>query len=382
MLKRLGNKQFLLQLVKRMIVGTLLPAFLLCFCFKAFATGNQDWSTEREEIIHRQDELNIEEQKLLSELRELQIKAEALKLKLDNLAQQIVNHNQRMKELNKDLDTLKIDLQTARQELVKIIRNYYYTGSYAYLEVIFDAQSWGDMLIRFEMINRLVAHNQKHIAAVIKLENQLASTRSELEQEKREAQQAYEEQKEQSELLAQAQLEKEQALNHAQSVSQELYQKLLQVEQSWSSVFPAIDTLLLSLPELPWFSVTPDRVHFDFLTGQMIIEVSEKTLNSHFSKLNSKLASIKVLVEQDQLTLRCVEEFPVDLIGSLVMENKAVRFEPETLVIDGLPVQKETISLLTKEYDLFLDISKVQSGYSLAKIELLPGMIRFRVNMN
>jgi len=381
MLKSLGSQQFFSLLMKRMIVGTLLPAFLLCCCFKAFATGNQNWTMEREELLHRQDELKKEEERLLAEMWELQLRAEALKIQLEQLGEEIAKHTQRMEELDKELAVLQGNLQIARQDLARVLKNYYYTGSNAYLEVILTSQSWGDLLIRLELVSRLVAYNQKHIRTVTELEKQLVSKQTELAEIKAATEKTYQEQKERSELLAQAQREKQQALNYAQGVSLELYQKLVQIEQNWNAVFPAIDTLLSSLSQLPWFSVKPDKMSLDIFTGQTVIEVSENNLNKHFSKLNLGPASVNVTIGKDQLTLTCEEEARIELTGRLVMENKAVRFAPDLLLIEGLPVQQATLELLSQEYDLYLDLSKLPAGYKLTKIELLPGLVRFKVRI-
>ncbi|MGI6332524.1 MAG: murein hydrolase activator EnvC family protein [Zhaonellaceae bacterium] len=380
MLKK-ASKQLLLLLVKRIFVGTILPAFLFCFCFAVpvLSLEHEDWKEGREEIIRQQDELKEQEILLLLEMRELQIKAEALKLQLKSLEEEIANHSRRINQLNKELAILSVDLATARLELAKVLKYYYYTGPNAYLEVIFTSQSWGDLLIRLEITKRLVEHNQKHIATVGMLEKKLASKKSELEKEKKAAEQAYEEQKVRSEMLAQAQLEKEKALAYAQDISQELYQKLVVLERSWSDVFPALDTLLRTIPKLPWFSLTPDKINFNWLTGQTLVEVSQSTINNHFSKLDAKWQSLNVTIGQDKLTLHSVEGSTIELTGGLVIENKKVRFKPESLVIDGLPVQEQTLNLLTQEYDLFLDLSQLQSGYTLQAIELRPQIMRFRV---
>jgi peptidoglycan hydrolase CwlO-like protein len=382
MLKRAGNKQSLLLLIKWMVVGAFLPAFLLCPYFNNPVLATEDWTKEREEIIQQSQQLQDEELKLITEMQELQIVAEALKIELKNLEREILAQTSLMGELNNEMADLGQELDLARAELAKVLTSFYYSGYYGYLEVIFAAENWGDLLVRLDSISRLVEHNHKHITAVNDLEMQLTNKKLELEQVISSMKEAYDMQKEREKMLTQAQLQKQQALSQAKGVSQELYQKLLDLERKWESVFPAIDTLLQSLPALPWFNVTPDKIQFNWLTGQTTIEVTEKTLNQHIRKIEAKYEPLRVSIEQNKLILSYVEDSLVELAGNLLLKEDKVEFIPSQLNIDGIPVQPEVLDLLTKEYNLYLNLNKLeQEGYNLTKIELQPGRLVFRVKI-
>jgi peptidoglycan hydrolase CwlO-like protein len=378
--RSLGVNKCFRRYVKRIIVGMVLPAFLLCTYFKnpVLATGSKNWTEERKEIIEEQSEAAKQEQELIAEILKLRLRAETLKRELQDLEQQITDQNLHISQITTEIDGLKAKINTLRADLGKWVRYYYFTGSYAYLQVLFQAESFADFITRVELIGRLIQYNQKKIAEITDLEQKLSKTEIELQQQKALAETAYREKSKKSEMLAALMVERGAALTKARGVSQALYEQLLSLEQKWNTVFPNIDLLLRSFATLPWSSVAPDKISFNWLKGQIVVDVSAKNITSYFRKIDPKWLPLTVIIGDGNLAISYVEQenSTILLQGELILENNKVGFVPASLSIDGKPLQQDILQLLTREYDLSLDITNLQQGYILEKINLTPGLMR------
>ena len=150
-----------------------------------------DLKEERSEIRERQEELEAEIKANASQTQDYvtQKKAidEQMKLiysEIDNINAQIETYNLLIAEKQSELDTA-LDEQAALNEKYRArLRSMEEDGSISYWNVLFQANSFADLLDQMELISEIAAYDQRIIAEMDELAEEISAAQEELANEK------------------------------------------------------------------------------------------------------------------------------------------------------------------------------------------------------
>lgn len=314
---------------------------------------------------------NAREKALASELL-------ALDLQLDDMRDQQHKLRERLRDLESEAAVAQQDLAAAgerlaasRARLGRWLRYLYENGRLTLLGILLDACSFGDLLHRLELVRWLAAYEadlfrevQAHRDAVAA---ELARTRA-LEREIREKETALAARIADTEKL---QRSKAEMLDALRAESADLARRITALEEQWYASLTPLHSLLGRLDQLFIKELRPDRIYF---TGRNVrLEVSEATINAALGRMDvGERSALRIRVAPEGITIAGVSDgmTSFSLTGRLVPDRggRSVRFLPESLTLDGTPVQPEVLRKIARDGGLFFTLDRQFSLFAVHSI--------------
>lgn len=163
-------------------------ALMLCVLLPGTETAYAD---KRQELQQEYSEITQNIKELDKQLKELQTKKDtALQQKMildqrnDALQRQIDTVNRQIKNTTAAIEEYE-EKEKAQYELFcRQVRQEEERGTVSYWSVLFKANSFSDLLSRMDFVNEVMDYNQRLIADLRQLRQQLAESRAELQEQK------------------------------------------------------------------------------------------------------------------------------------------------------------------------------------------------------
>ena len=170
------------------ITALVCAALMLCVLLPGTETAYAD----------KRQELQQEYSEITQNIKELDKQLEELQAKKDTALQQKMILDQRNDALQRQIDTVNRQIKNttaaieeyeekekAQYELFcRQVRQEEERGTVSYWSVLFKANSFSDLLSRMDFVNEVMDYNQRLIADLRQLRQQLAESRAELQEQK------------------------------------------------------------------------------------------------------------------------------------------------------------------------------------------------------
>lgn len=372
---------------KKFFTGAVLPAFFLLGTLSTAegqVPGWQDWSSTRKQMLEQRQAASQEEKLIMQELLQLRMKMDKLTQQLNELQERMDQNKKKITITSEQIGATASELKTRRQFLNRWLRSYYVKGTLSYLGVITGAQSYGDFIARFRLVQRLMDYGIALINQTASLDRQLRQQQEQLMVQKNQLAKTYEEVRQKNELLVKSKAEREKALQAAKQLSLETYQRLLLLEREWAKIFPQLDYILRTFPNLPWHKIEPDKLTFNLLQATASFEIAEENLNRQLTAVDSRLQDLKFELNSDSfsVTQKSQRDLGFKIWGRLKPEGSRIVYLPQGLEVAGTPVQHEVFQILQQDYSLTFSLGRQWQGLRVQSIEIMPGRVKFTVALN
>ncbi len=155
---------------------------------QASAQSTSELNDKLNQNKKEQDKLNEELKQTTKEKKQIQEKKKALDddiaslaTEIDDINKKIAKNNSEIAQKEEQIDELNDKIEDSDELLKKRLRVMYEKGSATYLEVLFSATSFSDLLIRMDMVQQLYAHDQKLISELTDSRKTIETAKAEIE---------------------------------------------------------------------------------------------------------------------------------------------------------------------------------------------------------
>ena len=138
----------------------------------------------RDRLFQKKQEVNQDKREVnlfVNRLAEINRTIDEKESKIDELNGSLQIALASLQETEKDLQEAEARLAQNKRELGKRLYDVYLYGQVSYLEVLFDADSFWDLLNRYELLKRIVAQDARIVSHVQAEQNQIRQKKAELE---------------------------------------------------------------------------------------------------------------------------------------------------------------------------------------------------------
>ncbi|MFZ5651922.1 MAG: coiled-coil domain-containing protein [Bacillota bacterium] len=305
---------------------------------------------EREKYRQAISGLEADANLLAQEVLALDLKQKKARQKKDAIEKEISStramRDEALEQYNKSLETKKQSLKKIRPW----IDFHYRHGYWSLLDIIIGSDSMTDLLNRSMMVSIILsqqvkAYNEAEEARSnsLRKEKSLKESLELLDRQNK----SLEEQINEITALTERRVE---YFEEIKRTSAELAQKVADLERGFLHTLNLFDFLTGAMANFPWQNMQPDRISMN-LSG-ISLEISESRLNEHLRESGDeslKAISVKLLPGMFNLTGKDSNSFSTfTLGGSLVPtgQSSAVRLDPISMSIDGIPVTGEVLGEL------------------------------------
>lgn|GEM_PF-4232412 len=327
--------------------GTLLilvAIFLALFVPRGAAEGpGTSWQERRREAVRLYAELGEQERALAVELLRLNARLLSLRQEAEALRQEVVRLKKERARRQEELLVAERAASASRQRLKQWLVARYETGTFALLAIVFDASGWEEVAYRAELVVRLGEYEaelfreaRRAITAHRNALNRLRHTQTAIAARERAlARQAAQ--------LEQTQAERAALLARIREEAAGLAASITALECYWFDALGSLKQAFQVLHAL-WTTgqLKPDRVALTY--GGLRLEISDRSLERQMRAAGGKDMP-EVVIRPDGISL-IHPGAGYELRGRLVPADAGatVRFAPETLLLDGTPVQPDVLA--------------------------------------
>lgn len=135
--------------------------------------------SEQEKLQGQLNQTTKEKKEIQAKKKALDDEIAELATEIDSINKAIAKNNSDISEKQSQISELEKNIEDSDELLKKRLRVMYEKGSFSYLEVLFSATSFSDLLIRMDMVQQLYAHDQNLI-------NELTDSKKSIEVAKQE----------------------------------------------------------------------------------------------------------------------------------------------------------------------------------------------------
>jgi len=346
-------------LVASLLTGTFFPSL---------AVGQtpliEDWQKTHRQLA----ELDAKQKAVLAELFQYSLQIQTAREHLQALEADLKRLDQEKTQLERELRRAEEEYQSWRSKAGRGLRLLQELGPASYLQVLLAAQSLGDFLERWRLVERALQGSARLLAelkakgqALAEKERRLASKQNELTLVRT---------REEEELnhLTQVQKDKEDFLRQLGAEKGFYQERLAGLEKEWiTRIRPFIEKLdqrLASLPqqvsELPGAEMTLTR-------DGVNLKLSQDALNSLWLKA-AGLPEASFALEDNQVKI-LVPSLEVTLLGTFVLDgNQALRYQVEQVEVAGLAIGAAAQTDLFTGHPLRLDLSAILGPFQLKTV--------------
>lgn len=342
---------------------TLIISFIAAVCIylnghPSFALHNP--GVERQKHLQTISGLEEEAGRLAQELLVLD-----LKLKKSQQEKESVEGDLTTTRIKRDqaLEEYKRSLENKNQSLKKIghwVNFQYRHGYWSLMDIIMGSESLTDLAHRSVMVAIILdrqagdykkaadacASSLQREKALAGMEGLLASQNQSLAEQIKSIQSLSDQRKE--------------FLAEIKNRSRDLSLRVAALESKFLNSLNLLDLVTGALAGFSWHEVRPDRILVG--SGGIQVELSESTLNGFLKESRIKdLEGLSVSLRPGQFILSGRDKYSSSTfaMGGILVpsgQSAAVRFEPKTLSLDGIPVAEEVVSEMSVKSAIELSI--------------------------
>ena len=328
-----------------LIIMVLTAVYLNLCAFPAPATSSP--GLERQEHLRQLTGLEQESYRLAQELLVLDLRLKKTGLEIEAIQKDLATTISKKEEA---AEKHQESLENQRRSFKKIGRwiNFQYRyGHWGLLEVILGSESLSDLINRSLAVSILLERQAadyrkaaENCAALLQSRNTLAELEDRLNRQ-------HQSLAGEMDNLSRLSDQRRQFLEDIQRDSRDLAQRVAYLEKQFLDSLNLVELLSSALAKFAWNEVKPDRVAVR--SGGLLVELTEATLNrslreSGLKDLEGYSVSLRpglfVIIGRDKNSPSMFA-----LGGTLVPsgQSAAVRLEPSTLDLDGVPVAQEVV---------------------------------------
>ncbi len=194
-------------------VTILLVILIISLVSAVSGQENDEW----EEVERTREEI----EELTQRVEELESAVLEEERKTREVAARLEEVEKRLEEAEKELELAQENLDEVRNRLGKRVRNAYINGGFSYLEMLFNSDGLGDLVLRVEYLSRIIRQDNELIAEVREVREQEEQRRQEVKRDYELVEELYQEHRERQQNLAERREEKEEMLYTAKDVLEE-----------------------------------------------------------------------------------------------------------------------------------------------------------------
>ncbi|HBT20864.1 MAG TPA: peptidase M23 [Peptococcaceae bacterium] len=230
----------------RYIAGVTLAVFLLSCAGIITPTSGSELSEMRESQRKVQEEIRDQKEKL----KDKEVEEKTLWAQLQNLNSDIEKTENELKDIRGKVEDVEENIAETEKELEKAeerlqeridifsvrLKEIYQSGSVNFLEVLFEATSFRDFLVRFHLLEKIAEQDMKLLDEIEKERDKISRKKVELEEQKRELAQLERATRIKREELAQQKNEKENLLADLRTEKATIEKALEELEQASNAI--------------------------------------------------------------------------------------------------------------------------------------------------
>lgn len=279
--------------VKLVVCFVILSAFLICGLLPAYGDELSKFQEEQKKIYQQMEEqkrelIKKEKEKktFASQLEELERDMEEVQNNLGDLDKQLRAAEKRVKIAETELEQTQSALDERTGVFKERIKEVYLNGQVSYIEVLFQATSISDFLVRFDFLEKLVEQDVEMLKTIeaekkaieekkSRLEkdrNEIAKIKSRTEGQKQRLAQRQNEKKQMLVAVSREKAETERALDELERLSAQIAQKIKKIQQQRSKKSNQSFSGEFSWPTPGYTRITSDygwRIHPILKTRRM-----------------------------------------------------------------------------------------------------------------
>jgi peptidoglycan hydrolase CwlO-like protein len=312
-----------------------------------------------------------EAQRLTQELVGLDVQLVRAEGELARLQSGEAEARRNLASLQDRLDALQRLLASRRSQVDAVVRFLYEDGTVSFLAVLLQSASFADFLTRFAYLRAVVGYE-------VQLLREVAAEQRSLDEGRRVAAAAEARLQEQVRGVArqvaalQALRQQRQALlSSAEARAAALSGRLAELDRSILGGLPAVEYLLAHFGELPWGDMSPDRV--DVSVAGVRAVFGEGTLDALLQAV-PQLAGLAFDLQDGVAAVVLGPPADVRLAGPVVVDGGALRWEPDTLEVGGVPAAAGGLSGVLAGRPLRIAAPAVP-GLNLRSVAVRPGAL-------
>lgn len=324
----------------------------------------------RQSISLLEEDANLLAQEILA----LDLKQKKARRKKDAIEKEISGtramRDEALVQYNKSLETKNQSLKRIRPW----VDFQYRQGYWSLLDIIIGSDSMADFLNRSMMVSIILSRQ-------VKAYNEAEEARSDsMRKEKRF--------KESLELLEHQNKSLEEQINEITALTErrvqyfeeikktsaELAQKVADLERGFLNTLNLYDFLTGAMAKFPWQNVQPDSISMNI--GGISLEISENRLNAHLRDSGDeslKALSVQLLPGMFSLTGKDSNSLSTFTLGGTLVptgQSSAVRIDPRSMVIDGIPVTGEVLGELAGNTGFSFPLPDAMRFYKVTNIDI------------
>lgn len=334
---------------------------------------------EREKALARQAELGELEKELTSELLSWDVKIESARQGQERLRLEIPILEHSLAGAEAELTAGRNALEEGYERLGQWVNTLYRHGPVVYLEVLVGASDFSQFLERAEQVQIIIATQLKILEETRILSDRIEAQTILIKQTRDELSARNEALSVQIKEIEASKTGREQFLTAIRQQSADLAERVLLAEREWYHSLNAMQYLLSHLDTFPWHSLEPETLS---LSGRNLrVEFSDREINSKLSETgDANLAALSVRSYPGRFSISgpAAASGGVDfnLSGDFLLGGQGkVRFQPDSLILDGAPVSGEVLDSVSSESGMVLDFEGALPGYTLTNVLVEEGKL-------
>lgn len=359
---------------------TLIISFITAFYIYLYvypSSAFQDPGLERQSHLRAISGLEEDANSLAQELVVLDLKLKKAEQERELIIKDLASTREKKDDA---ADQYKKSLEAQSQSLKKIglwLNFQYRYGYWSLLDIILGSDSLPDLMNRTAAVAIILGRQAKDYreaaeACAVALQKEKAL--KEAEEQLNLQNQALSEQIDNIRNISE---ERKEFLAEIKRNSLDLAQKVASLERKFLASLNLVDFLTNALAKFSWQEVKPDRV--SVASGGIVVELTETSLNRSLQSSGVKdLEGLSVSLRPGMFTLTGRDKNSPSMFtlgGSLAPtdDSTAVRLEPKSLSLDGIPVTEEVVREISANSSFNLPIPADVSSLKPSKIDISEG---------
>ena len=185
-----------------------------------------------EQSEKEKESLENEKDNTLEQIEQLDTEIASLTQDIEQIKSDLDEKEKQYDEIVEELDQAKIDEEAQYEQAKKRIKYMYENGNTGYLDVIFSAESFSDMLNKMEFVGRIIDYDKNVFISLQETKDLIAEKEQQVEQEKIEMEEMSEELDSQNASLQVAKDKKDSEVAALQKDIENVEEKLKELEQA------------------------------------------------------------------------------------------------------------------------------------------------------
>ncbi|MCL5038991.1 MAG: hypothetical protein M1299_04065 [Firmicutes bacterium] len=357
-----------LGLKERFWSAILAASLLTATFFPTIAVGqtplSEDWQKSHRQLA----ELNARQKAVLAELFQYSLQIQTTREHLQALEVDRKRLDLEKTRLERELRLAEEEYQSWRTKAGRGLRLLQELGPASYLQVLLAAQSLGDFLERWRLVERVLQGSARLLAELKGRGQVLAEKERRLASKQQELALVRARKEQELSRLTQVQKEKEDFLRELGAEKGFYQERLAGLEKEWATkIRPFIEKLDQRLASLSQQVSDLPGAEMALTGDGMNLKLSQDALNSLWLKA-AGLPEAAFVLEDNQVKI-LVPGLELTLLGTFVLDgNQALRYQVNQVEVAGLAVSTATQTDLFAGHPLRLDLSAILGPFQLKTV--------------